>query len=165
MTFAMPLAEQKLKESARVMQSGMWLLFLAAIALAVMVRRSGSMRSASIWILGCAVLAFLVSFALRDMLRKIGHRHTENKLVDEVKTYLRTAPAIPVIPIRNKPEVVSRPVEDCVPARANEFLQLKDAAVRMPATDLVVFDAIPVRDNVTVRTDFYAILLPVRPAC
>src|ERR1035438_8150021 len=80
MTFDLPIAEQRLKNTARLAHQSMWLLFLIAAGLMFAVRSSSQARTGSIWILGCAVLAFMFSFALRDAVRKLGHRNTENRI-------------------------------------------------------------------------------------
>jgi hypothetical protein len=96
MTFDLPIAEQRLRNTARLAHQGMWLLFLIAAGLMIVVGRSAPARTGSIWFLSCAVLAFMFSFALRDVVRKVGHRNTENRIVRDVKIFLEREPALPV---------------------------------------------------------------------
>lgn len=169
MTFDSLIAERKLKTTAQFMQQSMWLVFLIAPGLLMIVRRSGLVRTGSMWMLGCTVLAFMLSFALRDAVRKIGHRNTEDKLVKEVKTYLESAPSVPVAPPAPPRAAVSQPVgrmgDAFVPCRAADFLPPQSVAPRAPGAGLAVFDAMPARDSIGVRLDYYAVLLPVRPTC
>ncbi len=164
MTLDLPVTERRLKSTARLMHQSMWLLFAVAAGLMVVVRRSGMVRTGSIWMLGCAVLAFMLSFALRDMVRKVVRRNTEDKLVKDVKNYLQKEPVGPVVQAAPARTAASGPDEEFVPGRANDFLRLKEIAPRGQGADLVVFDAIPARESTSVRLDFYPVLLPVR-AC
>jgi hypothetical protein len=145
----------------------MWLLFVIAAGLMIVVRRSVPARTGSIWILGCAVLAFMLSFALRDVVRKVGHRNTEDKIVNDVKTFLEREPAPLVAHPRPKIAAVSRtegPTGDAfVPSKSAGFMPLKGAAFRTPTGEPVVFDAFPSREPVAFRMNFYAVLMPVRP--
>ncbi len=169
MTLDNLIAERKLKSTAQFMQQSMWLVLPIAAALLMIVRRSGVVRSGSFWILGCTVLAFMLSFALRDAVRKIGHRNTEDKLVKEVKTFLENAPAVPVAPPAPPLAAASQPsgrMSDAfVPSRAADFLPPHSVAPRAPGAGLSVFDAMPAREFIGVRLDYYAVLLPVRPTC
>ena len=94
MTFDLAITEQRLKNTARVAHQSMWLLFLIAAGLMIVVSHSAAARTGSIWVLGCAVLAFMLSFAMRDMVRKAGHRNTENRIVRDVKIFLEGEPAV-----------------------------------------------------------------------
>jgi hypothetical protein len=168
MSFDLPIAEQRLKNTARLAHQSMWLLFLIAAGLMIVVRRSAPARTGSIWFLGCAVLAFIFSFALRDFVRKVGHRNTENKLVRDVKIFLEAEPAILVREAAPAKAAASHPavLEGDVPSRSAGFVPLNgSSAYRTPATDPVVFDAIPSRPCVSVRTDFFAVMLPVITNC
>jgi hypothetical protein len=170
MSFDLPIAEQRLKNTARLAHQSMWLLFLIAAGLMIVVRRSAPARTGSIWFLGCAVLAFMFSFALRDFVRKVGHRNTENKIVRDVKIFLETEPAILVRPPAPAPAKAAAsgpggPVDD-VPSRSAGFVSLNGAvAYRTPAADPVVFDAFPSHSSVAVRTEFFPVLLPVMTGC
>ena len=94
MTFDLPIAERRLRNTSRLVHQSMWLLFLVAAGLMVIVRRSVPPRNGSVRILGCALRAFMLSFALRDVVRKVGRRNTEDKIVKDVKIFLerQTAP-------------------------------------------------------------------------
>ncbi|MGA3078395.1 MAG: hypothetical protein ABSG56_32540 [Bryobacteraceae bacterium] len=167
MSFDLPIAEQRLKNTARLAHQSMWLLFLIAAGLMIVVRRSAPARTGSIWFLGCAVLAFMFSFALRDFVRKVGHRNTENKIVRDVKVFLETEPAVlvrqhPLAPVK---AAASDPA-DGVPSRSAGFVSLNGGATyRTPTADPVVFDAIPLHESVAVPTQFFAVLLPVMTNC
>jgi hypothetical protein len=102
MSFASPLAEQRLRNTSRFVYQGMWLLFVIAAALMVVVRRSVPARVGSIWILCCALVAFFLTFVLRDAVRKVGQRNTEDRIVKEVKSFLRSQPAPTVANLRAK---------------------------------------------------------------
>jgi hypothetical protein len=144
----------------------MWLLFLIAASLMMIVRRSVPARTGSIWILGCAVLAMALSFALRDVVRKVGHRNTEDKIVRDVKNFL-TRPSLPdgqPAPTKAAASQAAKAASDAfVPSRSAYFVPLKGAAnYRTPAADPVVYDAFPSRGPLGVRTDFYGVLPPVK---
>jgi hypothetical protein len=166
MTLDFPMAERRLKNTARVMQQSMWLLLVIALSLMTIIRHSSNARAGSLWILGCAILAFMLTFALRDVVRKVGHRNTEDKIVNDVKTFLRSEPVVLVARPRAVAPAVSRPVEmedeKITPRVAMNFMPLKGAgAYRVPADDLIVFDAIQSRPSVAVRMEFFPVLLPV----
>jgi hypothetical protein len=167
MSFDLPIAERRLKNTARLVQHSMWLLFFIAAGLMMVVRRSVPVRTGSIWILGCAVLAFMLSFALRDVLRKVGHRNTEDKIVKDVKTFLESEPAHEER--RTKPAMIQAgaPAADaCLPSKSAGFVPLKGAAAYSKSIgEPVVFDAIPSRETVAFKMDFYAVLQPVALNC
>jgi len=143
----------------------MWLLFLIAAGLMVVVRRSIPARTGAVWILGCAILAFMFSFALRDLVRKVGHRNTEDRIVKDVKTFLEREPASPVLrPAPVKAAVSGASGDPFVPSKSAGFIPLQGAAVYLTsAGDPVVFDAFPSRESIAIRMNFSAVLLPVRP--
>ncbi len=165
MTFELPIAERRLRFTSRMLHQGMWLMLLAAACLLLLVRTNISARTGSLWLVGCGILAFMLSFALRDVVRKVGHRNTEDKLVKEVKTFLEREPT----------ELIERPVVVRVERKAEAaasvpglpgFVALKGVSpYSAPAGDPVVFDAIPAREAVTVKMDLYAVLLPVLSHC
>jgi|HubBroStandDraft_1064217.scaffolds.fasta_scaffold03545_12 hypothetical protein len=158
------LAEHTLRSTSRLVNQGMWLLFLVAAGLMMIVRRSAPARTGSLWLLGCALLACMLSFALRNVLRKVGHRNTENKLVNDVKNFLEREPVLPISPIKATAAIPER--DTSVPSRSAGFVALKGAAsYRVPGADPVVFDAFPLRESVRVKTDFYAVLQPVPQNC
>ena len=95
MAFDLSIAEQRLRTAARLARQSMWLLFLIAASLMMIVRRRVPARIGSIWILGCAVLALVLSFALHNVVGKVGHRNTEDKIVRDVKNFLETQPSLP----------------------------------------------------------------------
>jgi hypothetical protein len=146
---------------------GMWLLFVIA-ALMMTVFRSAPARTGSLWLLGCAVLAFALSFALRDVVRKVGHRNTEDQIVRDVQTFLERQPALPIgqpAPAKAAAAEIARPAGDAfVPGKSADFVPLKGARTYgTPPADPVVFDTIPSRGPRGVRKDFYAVLFPVKP--
>jgi hypothetical protein len=156
MSFASPLAEQRLRNTSRLVYQGMWLLFLIAAGLMIIVRRSVPARIGSIWILGCAVLAFMLSFALRDAVRKVGHRNTEDRIVKEVKSFLQSQPA-PTVAKHAPANRTASPAAG-VPSGSAGFVPLKSSApYRTPAGEPVVFDAFPSRESVAIKMDFYAL--------
>ena len=167
MTFDLPMTERRLKSTARVMHQSMWLLFLVAVGLMLIVRRSVAVRTGSFWVLGCALLAIMFSFALRDMVRKLGRRNAEDQIVKDVKTFLQRqdpAPVEPPTPVKEvavaaQPAAV--PGDAFVPSRSADFLELKGALPGQPEADLVVFDAFPCRESASFRMNFHAILQPV----
>jgi hypothetical protein len=166
MTFDLPSAERRLRSASRLVFYSMWLLFAIAGALTMVVRHSVPARTGSLWVLGCAVVAFLLSFALRDVVQKVGRRNTEDQIVREVQTFLEREP-LPVrhpVPVQRAASQAPRPADDIfvTPGSAG-FAPLKGAAAySVPAGDPVVFDAFPSRPA-AVRWDFHAVLPPVRP--
>jgi len=170
MTFDSPIAERRLKNTAKLVHQSMWLLFVVAAGLMMIVRGSIPARTGSIWILGCAVLAFMLSFALRDVIKKVGHRNTEDRIVKDVKTFLENEPAPPARQPKPATPIVSqaaRPAGDAfVPSKSADFVPLKGAtAYRTSTGDPVVFDAFPLRDTVAFKVQFYAVLQPVAHNC
>lgn len=167
MSFDLPIAERKLKNTQRLLHQGMWLLFLIAAALMVVVRRSAPARIGSFWILGAALLAFMVSFALRDVMRKLVRHNTEDRIVKDVKNFLEREPAAAVVYLAQpKPAAIrkARPAAE-VPVKSAGFMELKGARFRTPAGDPVVFDAFPSREPVAFKTNLYPVLMPVLPRC
>jgi hypothetical protein len=167
MSFASPIAEERLKNTARFVQQSMWLLFVIAAGLLLIVRRSVPARTGSIWVLAFAVLAFMLWFALRDAVRKVGHRNTEDKLVKDVKNFLERQPVELVERRAPAAALSASPTpESFAPLNSADFVPLKGvAAYRTPVGDPVVFDAIPSRESVAVKMDFYAALMPVISNC
>jgi len=165
MTSHLRVAEGRLKDRGRLVQQGMWLLFLIAAGLMITLRRQVPARTGSIWILGCAVLAFMLSFALRDAVRKVGRRNTEDKIVNDVKTFLERQPApaaAPPVPAEATASQTASPQGGGVPSKSAGFMSLEGGDVcRTPAGDPVVFDAFPSHESVAVRMNFHAVLLPV----
>jgi len=166
MTLDLPITERRLRNAARLSFYSMWLLFAVAAALTMILRHSVSARTGSLCILGCAVLALMLSFALRDVVRKVGHRNTEDQIVRDVQTFLERQPG-PSSVQQSVPDraaasqTTSPPGDGFAPSRSAHFVPLKGAAAyRTPAADPVVFDALPSRAPVAVRTDFYPVLRP-----
>jgi len=82
----------------------MWLLFPIAAGLLMTVRRQVPARTGSIWILGCAVLACMLLLVLRDVVRKARRRSAEDKIVNDLKTYLAASePASPAGGVASRP--------------------------------------------------------------
>lgn len=174
MTFELPIAEQRLKNTARLAQQSMWVLFLIAAGLMIVVGRSAAARTGSAWVLGCAVLAFMFSFAMRDLVRKVGHRNTESRIVRDVKIFLEGEPAVAVRKLAPAPApALAQAAENDplnlvtdVPTGSAGFVWMKGvSAYREPAAYPVVFDAFPSRASVAVRTEFFPVLLPVMTSC
>lgn len=167
MTFPLPIAEQTLKNTARYLQQSMWLLFVIAAGMMIIVRRSVPARTGSIWILGCGILAFMLSFALRDVIRKVGHRNTEDRIVKDVRNFLESEPAHEER--RPKPMIAQPAVPsgaNVIPLKSADFVALKGAALfNTPAGEPVVFDAIPARESVSFKMNFYAVLQPAPHTC
>jgi len=162
------IAERTLRSTSRLVTQGMWLLFLVAAGLMMVLRHSATARAGSLWILGLAILGFMASFALRDVLRKVGHRNTENKIVNDVKTFLEKEPALPmqrITRLKAAPVMSANPAE-AKPARRADFIALKGAvAYRTSAGEPVVFDAIPSRESLALKMEFHAVLMPVMTGC
>jgi hypothetical protein len=168
MTFDLPIAERRLRNASRLIFCGMWLLFAIAAVLTMIVRHGVPAPTGSLWILGCAVLAFMLSFALRDVVRKVGHRNTEDQIVRDVQTFLEREPVLPArrpAPAKAAVSQTTSPAGDAfVPSRPADFVPLKGAAAYcMPASDPVVFDAFPSREPFAAGMDFHAVPLPVMP--
>jgi hypothetical protein len=158
MTFDSPTAEKSLRITSRLMHQGMWLLLPIAAALAIIVRHDAPDRTA--YLLGCGVLAFMLSYALWGVRRKLGYRDTQDKLVRDVKTFLEKQPA-DLAPSAASPAFVAVP-----PSGSADFVPLQGAAAfRRPAGDPVVFDAFPSREGVAVRMDFRALVLSAESSC
>ena len=166
MSFDLPIAERKLKNTQRLLHQGMWLLFLVAAALMVVLRRNAPARIGSLWILGAALLAFMLSFALRDVVRKLVRHNTEDKIVKDVKNFLEREPGAPLVYMATQKGAIRQPrtaVE--VPLKAAGFIELKGARFSTPAGEPVVFDAFPSREPVVFKTNLYPVLMPVLPHC
>lgn len=162
MTLDLPISESRLTNAARLIHQSMWLLFIISAGLTIMVRRSVPARTGSIWLLGCALLALGLSFALRNVVRRVGHRNTEDSIVRDVKTFLErqaVPPVVQAVPANAAVKQTTSPAGDpCVPSRLADFVALKGAGVcRTPPADPVVFDASPSRVPVAVRMDFHAV--------
>jgi len=147
------MAERKLKNAGRLLHPGMWLLFLAAASLMAITHVSGSARTGSVWTLALVVMAIVLLVLLRVVVRHAGHRKTEDKLVNEVKTYLqgqesdsikRPVPAVAVPP-------AARPAPQTpMPTECTAFMPLDGVTLRgVNGGDLVVFDAIAARQRST----------------
>jgi len=170
MTFDLPIAERTLKSTARLVQQSMWLLFIIAAALMIVVRRSVPARTGSMWILGCGVLAFMLLFALRDVIRKVGHRNTEDRIVKDVRTFLESEPAHEVRQPKPAIAAPTQPISPAgdafVPSRPADFIPLKGAAAYRTSTgEPVVFDAFPSRESVAFKMSLYAVMQPVAHDC
>ena len=168
MSFDLPIAERTLKSTARYVQQSMWLLFIVAAAMMFILRRSVPARTGSIWILGCAVLAFILSFALRDVIKKVGHRNTEDRIVKDVQTFLKSEPANEERRVRTAApaQQAELDLDQLRALKSADFVPLKGVAVySAPTGDPVVFDAIPSRESVALKTEFYAVLQPSPAAC
>jgi len=158
--------EQRLRSTARLAHQSMWLLFLIAAGLMLVVRRSATVGTGSTWIVACAVLALMFSFALRDVVKKLGHRHTEDRIVRDVKVFLESEPALPVMPpvtATARAAADDPPIPaDGVPSKPAGFVPVNcGAAYSVPTADPVVFDAFPLRAPVAFQAPFFAVLLPV----
>lgn len=156
MSIASSLVEQRLRNTSRMVYQGMWLLFVIAAVLLFIIRRNVPLQIGSVWILGCAVVAFMLSFALRDAVRKVGHRNTEDRIVKEVKSFLQsqTAPTV----AKRPPENQAAGPSSGVPSGSAGFVPLKSATpYRTPAGEPVVFDAFRSRESIAIKMDFYAL--------
>ena len=170
MTFDLHIAERRLRNASRLIFYSVWLLFAVAAALTMIVRHSAPARTGSLWIFGCAVLAVGLSFALRDAVRKLGHRNTEDKIVRDVQAFLGRQPALQVGRSRPPTAVPSQPpspaaaADPFVPSKWADFVPMCGAAARRtPAADPVVFDAPPSSRSVAVTVDFRAVPLTPKP--
>ncbi len=171
MTLELPIAEARLKTPGRLMRRGgmqqnlaqqsRWLLLAVALGLMAVVRRGGDVRTGSLWLLGFAVLAFMLSFALRDVAGNVRRRLTEDQIVKEVRTFLQAQP-----PMAAQAAGLSAREDDgepaLTPSGTSDFVALDSAASgQQQDGELVVFDAIAPRAAVAFRTDFHAVLQPV----
>jgi len=173
MTWDAPVAEQRLKHTTRWMHQAAGLLLLITAGLMLALRHNNAIRVGSLWLIGGAVLAFMLSFALRDVIRKLGYKATEDRIIRDLKTYmhghLETAPVVHNDKQQAEPpqpqaaiQTVVRPGDAFVPTRAATFLELKSSMpLPRPSEDLVVFDAMPPRNSVELKMDLFAVLLPV----
>jgi len=168
MTIDLPIAERRLKNTARLMQQGMWFLFLIAAGLMLVVRHNAGLRMGSMWMLGCAVLAIMVSFGLRDVMKTLVRRNTEDRIVKEVKSFLQQQGMAPVEPkVAVREAVAQAPVRNdgCMPKGSADFVALRSTAPNQPQPDLVVFDAFPARESASFQMRFHPVLQPVLPNC
>lgn len=170
MTFDLHIAERRLRNASRFIFYSMWLLFAVAAALAMIVRHSAPARTGSLWIFACAVLALGLSFALRDAVRKMGHRNTEDRIVRDVQAFLERQPALqvgrsrPPKALPSQPAIPAAAADPFVPSKWADFVPMSGAAARRaPAADPVVFDSPPSRRSVAVTVDFRALPLPPKP--
>lgn len=166
MTTAFPFPTRKIKNPARLMQQGVWLLLVIAVSLLVIMRTSGTLGKGSLWILGCAVAAFLLSLTMRDVVRKLGYRNTQDKIVKDVKTFLETQPPLEVRqPVYRTPAVIAEvreEAEELIPRQATSFATMvRELTLHTPSDDLVVFDAISPRTPIALHMDFYPVMTPV----
>ncbi|MGO4880289.1 MAG: hypothetical protein ACLP59_05645 [Bryobacteraceae bacterium] len=163
------IGERTLRNTSRLVNQGMWILFVISAALMIVLRRNSTSPSGPFWILGFAVLGFMALIVLRDFARKAGHRHTENKIVNDVKTFLEREPVADLTarPMTRKLAAVSSvdPADTLVPSKQAGFVELRGAFMRCtPDAEPVVFDAIPSHQSAPKQTEFYAVLMPVRQA-
>jgi len=170
MTFDLP-SERRVRGTTRWMHQAMWLLFAVFMALMVLARRDGAMSGESFWIPSVVLLAFMLSLTLRDLKRIAGHRNTEDKLVNEVKTFLQKESVRAPEASRQTEtaaSVTASASEDCnkVPREAAQFVLAEEPiGFREPCGDLAVFDAFPSRRLAGVKTRFHAVLQPVVAEC
>jgi len=159
--------ERTLRNSSRLLNQGMWILFAIAATLMMILRHSAG----SYWVLGLVVVAFLGWGVLRDVARRAGHRHTENKIVSDVKSFLQREPVAPLTPrapiMKAAPIGSVDPLDDTfAPSRKADFIPLDGVTpYHISAAEPVVFDAIPGRDFGAMRTSFHAVLDPIPNAC
>jgi hypothetical protein len=151
--------------------AGLLLLISAGLMLAL--HRSNAIRVGSLWLIGYAVLGFMLSFALRDVIRRLGHRATEERIIRDLRTYMHgrlgAAPVVHNDKRQTEPpqpqaaiQTVVLPGDAFVPCRAAAFLELRDSKpLRVTSEDLVVFDAIPPLRSVEIRMNLFAVLMPV----
>jgi len=173
MTWDAPVAEQRLKHTTRWMHQTAGLLLLITAGLMLALRHNNAIRVGSFWLIGGAVLAFMLSFALKDVIRKLGYRATEERIIKDLKTYMHghieTAPVVHNDEPQTEPpqpqgviQTVVRPGDAFVPTRAATFLELKKSMPLLgPGEDLVVFDAMPPRRSAELKMDLFAVLMPV----
>jgi len=151
------------------------LLLLITAGLMVVLHRSNAIRIGSPWIIAGLVLGFTFAFGLRDLIRRLGYRATEERILKDVRTYmngsLQKAAVAPEQQRQAEPverplvQTVACPSDAFVPCRVAAFLEPKDAMLPSGSnTDLVVFDAMPPRHRIEPRLDLFAIPLPVMPA-
>jgi len=173
MSWDAPVAERRLKHTTRWMHQSAGLLLLITAGLMLVLRHNNAIRIGSLWLVGGAVLAFMLSFALKDLIRKLGYRATEERIIKDLQTYMHgSLGSAPVAqnderqPEPPQPQAVSQAVghagDAFVPCRAAAFLVLRDSKP-LPVTseDLVVFDAIPPLRSVEIRMNLFAVLMPV----
>src|SRR5579862_6295834 len=127
MTRNSAMAERRLVQSSSPSRRSWLVLLLAAAILAIIVLGGNAMPAGSAWIAGCTALAVVLWFVARSVVQRVDHRHTEAKMVNEVKAYLQGQPAEPVArPATAGPP--KRPVdhpEEAVPRQSAGFMPLK----------------------------------------
>jgi hypothetical protein len=159
-------AERGLKSTTRWLHQGTWLLLLSGAGLIFVVRGSAG-RTGVLWILGCALLGLVLSLALRDVLRKLGRRNTEDKLVKDVKVFLEGQPAdetAPPKPARATAIPAPDPPGALGSSQPADFVPLSDVAPDgAPAGLPVVFDVFPRPETFAFKKDFHAVVAPVKP--
>ena len=64
------IGERTLRNTSRLVNQGMWILFVISAALMIVLRRNSTSPSGPFWILGFAVLGFMALIVLRDFARK-----------------------------------------------------------------------------------------------
>jgi hypothetical protein len=168
MTLDSPISEQRLRNAARWIFYSTWLLFAIAAVLTVLVRHSVPARAGSLWIFGCAVVAFGLSFALRDAVRKAGHRNTEDRIVRDVQSFLERQPAEPAGQLAADKTVLKETAglagDAFVPSKSAGFVPLKGAAdLRTPDPGPAVFDAFPTRGPIANPADSLNVIPPAPP--
>jgi len=141
MTRDFPAADRRIKHAARLWSLSMWLLPPVAASAMLIVRRTDNARTGLFWILACIALGYVLSFVLRSLVRRMSHRNTEDKLVSDVKTYLKAQP-VETDPARGD-QPARHPIETIVAAEPAGFVALKGSRPPGPRRDdLVVYDAI-----------------------
>lgn len=135
------VADEGLRKAGHSVRKAVWLFVFVAAAVIIIFVRGVPQRTASLWILGSAVLAFLLSHALRSVVRQVGQRHTEDKLLRDVRVFLENQPAPPKPVPAPQP---TRAADPFVPSGHAGFVPLKSIAdFRTRAADPVVFDIFP----------------------
>ena len=165
MTWSISQAERAIPTTVQSVCMGSAMVFLIAAGLRVALGAAAG-GTLSVWIAGVVSFAVIVWVAIRPVIQKLEHRHTEAKLLKDVRRYfqnsepLADAPshsaAIPDVP--QSRTFLSSATACCDFAKLDRLL-----SPRMADGDLVVFDAIPARrrDCQPGAAGLYAILDPI----
>jgi len=172
MSLDVSLDGQRFKNTTAFLHRAAGPSLMIAAGLMVALNRNNAVRISSPWVLACAVVGLILSFALRDVTGRLGHKATEDRILKEVIAYLHgnteTAPAASVAPSEGREAAPSQtaaalPANNCMPRQAAGFLAWQqNPPVRLASQDLVVFDAMPPRRSIELKIDLFAVLMPVR---
>ena len=107
MTFDLLIAERRMKRIVWVVHHSTWPLSAIAASLMLTAGSSAISHRLSLWLLGYALVALVLSMALRRVARRLVQRNVEDQIVKDLRTFFQVEPASPVKSSAWKNEPVS----------------------------------------------------------